>query len=110
MTSNMPRTIPLDELKLGQAVKEIVEDNVHDIVRHYQDVRVVTEKSKITLEITMLPDDQRIGYQIEIKASQKRAGRKGFSSTVYARTDAEGRVILSEYDPSQLRFLDRSGD
>jgi hypothetical protein len=98
----------LADTKIGQSVTEMIEDRFDDVVRHYQDVAATTKPSKITIELTVTPDERRQQYSFNVAAKTALSPRSTYSTSLYAAVNGDDQVEVVEYDPSQLTLFEKT--
>jgi len=89
--------------RMLQAVKEMLEDSLGEVILHHRNPLVKKSASKITLTLTVKPDSLGSRFEYSLARSATRAPVGSFEDVIYA--DATGEYPqISEFDPRQERM------
>lgn len=99
--------IHLGEMRIGMAVCEMLEDGIAEVLEHYQNPASTVKSSTVTIKVTLMPDEQRRKYNINVAQATALSPRSTFSTDVYGGIDgADGLAKIVEWDPHQLRMFE----
>jgi len=87
------------------AIRENVEDGIAEVLRHYQDAMVSGKASKVVIELSITPDNNRQRFQYSVSRKQSMSPRETFSSDFYGGVNAKGELQVAEFNPNQMRMF-----
>ena len=81
------------------------------VLENIKDTRTsAIKKRKITLEIIIVPDQDRHALTIEVKGKSNLAEGSGAKGFAFASLDTEGNPVVTLNDPQQLSLADQLGE
>ena len=95
----------LGHTRVMEAVQEILEDRLGDVVKHCKDMTTIEGKPcEVNVKVVVTPNRERTQFGFTISGAAKFSPRKSAEASLYARVEGNS-VSFVEFDPdNQLPF------
>lgn len=100
----MEHQVRLRETMTGNSLLDMAEDAIAEMIEHSCNPLTETKPNSVSIKITLLPNENRDQFVIDISRSMRLASKRHVSLTLFGGVGANGSEAV-EYNPRQLAMF-----